>query len=280
MTASRHEFYQQFFELIESGQSFVCVTLVATSGSAPQDQGAKMLVTADGLYAGTVGGGKIEQKSLAESLQMLEKRQETHLYCEWNLTHDVGMTCGGNVKLYFELMNTQRWQITVFGAGHVAQSLVPLLTTLDCHVTCVDSRQEWLDKLPEKLNLQKICVNDLPAYAESLSEQAFVVLMTMGHTTDKPILLALLKHQEQTQKIRPYIGVIGSKAKAVQLKKDIVAAGLSEAAQSQFYCPMGLELGNNQPAEIAVSIAAQLVQERDNYLNLKRENLEKEPYHG
>jgi xanthine dehydrogenase accessory factor len=79
--------------------------------------------------------------------------------------------------------------------------------------------------------------------------------MTMGHSTDLPILLEILK-----KKRFPYLGVIGSKAKALRLKKDIEEAGLPP---SSFYCPIGLDIGNNHPPEIAISVAAQLIQIRD-----------------
>jgi xanthine dehydrogenase accessory factor len=61
----------------------------------------------------------------------------------------------------------------------------------------------------------------------------------------------------------PYIGVIGSDAKAVVLRRELVAAGVGVRRAKAFHCPVGLDFGSNHPAEIALSIAAQLVQERD-----------------
>ncbi|HEX7807256.1 MAG TPA: XdhC family protein, partial [Thermoanaerobaculia bacterium] len=86
---------------------------------------------------------------------------------------------------------------------------------------------------------------------------SFVVLMTMGHTTDKPILLEILR-----TRTFPYLGVIGSNAKAKRLRQDIAAAGLPDELQRAFFCPVGLEIGSNHPQEIAVSIAAQMLQIR------------------
>jgi len=82
--------------------------------------------------------------------------------------------------------------------------------------------------------------------------------MTMGHTTDKPILLEILR----TRRF-PYLGVIGSNAKAKRLRQDIEAAGLPEELQRAFFCPVGLTLGSDAPHEIAISIAAQMLQVRD-----------------
>ncbi|MBC7476050.1 MAG: XdhC family protein, partial [Candidatus Sericytochromatia bacterium] len=61
----------------------------------------------------------------------------------------------------------------------------------------------------------------------------------------------------------PYIGVIGSKAKANILFKDLKEAGLSDSDRDLFYCPIGLDIGTNNIYEIAISVIAQLIQERD-----------------
>ncbi len=95
-----------------------------------------------------------------------------------------------------------------------------------------------------------------------LHPDTFVLLMTMGHSTDLPIMLEILRTKQF-----PYLGVIGSKVKAARIKKDIEEACLSESCKEAFYCPIGLELGNNHPHEIAISVTAQLIQERDRFHN-------------
>src|SRR5436190_22479674 len=132
----------------------VTITVVDTTGSVPQDQGAKAIVTAEGRRYGTVGGGKVETKAIAEAQAMLRgDTMEKTKFVQWNLAKDVGMTCGGVVRLYFEAHNAHRWKIVIFGAGHVANALVTLLVHFDCHVTCIDPRREWLDRLPQSPNL-------------------------------------------------------------------------------------------------------------------------------
>jgi xanthine dehydrogenase accessory factor len=254
------EYYEKITELIKSGIGFVSVILVDSLGSTPQDQGSKMLVTTDGLFFGTVGGGKVEKKAIETSLNLLNQKDKTekYLFVQWSLNKDVGMTCGGSVRLYFEVFNRNTWEITVFGAGHVSQALIPVLLSLDCHITCIDPRQEWLNKLPDSAKLARIQAADMPSEVKNIRENAFVVLMTMGHSTDKPILLEILKTREF-----PYIGVIGSKAKAKILARDIDEAGLPEEYKKRFYCPVGLDIGTNNVNEIAISVAAQLLQQRD-----------------
>ena len=101
--------------LLANGTSFVCVTLVEIKGSTPRAQGGRMLVTASGLHSGTIGGGLVEAKALElsqEFLQQSEISSQTKLV-QWNLNRDVGMSCGGSVKLYFESYNINPWEIII-----------------------------------------------------------------------------------------------------------------------------------------------------------------------
>ena len=246
-------------ELAEAAIPFTLVTLVEVTGSTPQDVGAKMIVTAEGLLAGTVGGGRVEAKAIAEAQAMLKGQGDCQLncqLCDWSLKADVGMTCGGRVKLFFENVGVAAWQVILFGAGHVAQALTRLLTTLPCQVTCIDPRADWLAKLPTAV--RRIETADPPAEVETLPNDSFVLCMTQGHRSDLPVLQRIL----QLGRKFPYLGVIGSKAKAAVLRKEL-AAEVIHADQATFHCPVGLPIGSNHPAEIAVSIAAQLLEVRD-----------------
>lgn len=251
-------FFEAQNELAESGAPFVAVTVVDTLGSTPQDRGAKMLVTRDGRVHGTVGGGKIEKRAIDEAQSMLsdDSAPKTRFF-QWSLEKDIGMTCGGIVRVYFEAFNVTRWNIVVFGAGHVAHAVIDLLLTLDCRITCIDPREEWLARLSSSPRLTKVHAPDMPSHVASIPENSFVLLMTMGHTTDKPILIEILR-----TRTFPYLGVIGSNAKAKRLRQDVLDAGLPAEATKQFFCPVGLEIGSNHPHEIAVSVAAQMLQIR------------------
>jgi len=259
-----HGFVERLAELSQSGVPFVCITMVQAVGSTPQDAGSKMLVTTSGLHSGTVGGGRVELKSIEHARSMLaQPANETPLteLVEWNLKRDVGMTCGGSVKLFFETYNHSDWRIVVFGAGHVASAVVECLAPLDCHVTCVDSRAEWLDRIPDRLRLRKLHSVEPRTMVAELSGDSFVICMTMGHATDRPILEEIFRQRRQF----PFLGVIGSKAKRAVLVKELTAAGVSKTDCEAFHCPIGLDLGTNQPGEIAISVVAQLIQERDKW---------------
>jgi xanthine dehydrogenase accessory factor len=250
---------QALAKLAADGNPFVAVTMIESLGSTPQDTGTKMLVDESGLVHGTVGGGKVEHRAIEHAKSMLSDVSRSQELIDWNLQRDIGMTCGGIVKLFFEIYNRDQWHVVVFGAGHVSQSLVQVLLLLNCRVTCIDSRSEWIERMPTHPSLEKICVDDLSVEAKKLTSKDFVICMTMGHATDRPILATIFKNQ-----IHPaYLGVIGSKTKRGVLLRELKADGITAETAENFLCPIGLPIGSNQPAEIAISIVAQLLEHRD-----------------
>ena len=254
-----NKYVEKLAELDQGGRPFVAVTMIDAVGSTPQDAGSKMLVDANGLAFGTVGGGKVENQAIQRAIGMLSNEAPITQFVEWNLQADVGMTCGGAVKLFFETFNRRRWHIVVFGAGHVSQALIRGLLQLDCQVTCIDQRQQWLDRLPTSAKLTVEQADEPADKIGNLHHDDFVICMTMGHRTDRPILERIFR-QDQTFR---FLGVIGSHAKRKVLVRELRKAGVPDDQANQFECPIGLPIGNNQPHEIAVSIMAQLLQVRD-----------------
>jgi xanthine dehydrogenase accessory factor len=268
------EFLSSLKDAMDNYSSVMVVTLVAVKGSGPAYPGARMIVGEGGRVWGTVGGGKVEVKAILQAMSYLQDmvlKQQTMQICEWNLQRDVGMTCGGQVTFLFELYRKQPLQhVAVFGAGHVAQSVVPLLLTARFGVSCFDSRQEWLDQLPNHPALQKTQTLNLAEQVAPLDESNFVVIMTMGHQTDLPILDAALKRKF------PYIGNIGSLQKAKILKNDLKNLGHSQEQLNRFHCPIGVPLGARTPLEIAFSVVAQIIQQK-NVLATSRAVIEERP---
>lgn len=256
-------FFAQLAALEQEGAAFVLVLLVEATGSTPQDTGARMIVTPAGRLAGTVGGGRVEARAIDFAQELLAASASGHAatrLVHWSLKGDVGMTCGGAVRLYFEphAARSAAWPIVIFGAGHIARALVPVLQPLPCSITVCDARPEWIEGIPRARNVRAIVHGNPADLVAELPGHAFVLCMTQGHGTDRPILQRAL-----TERSFPFLGVIGSDAKAALLRRELVAAGVPAARAAEFFCPVGLPFGSNHPHEIALSIAAQLVQERD-----------------
>jgi xanthine dehydrogenase accessory factor len=235
------------------------VTLVAARGSAPQELGAKALFDAGGLVEGTVGGGRLEAHALRRARAALESSAGPACELEVvNLQRDLGMTCGGEVTLLFERFGVAPWRVAVFGAGHVAQALTRLLLTLECRLQVLDTRREWVERLPAAPSLDARVCDDLAGAVGALEDGTFVVVMTQGHATDLPVLRAAFDWGRFG-----YLGVMGSAVKAARVRRELEASGVSAERLAQLRCPIGLALGRSTPAEIAVSVTAELLSARD-----------------
>jgi xanthine dehydrogenase accessory factor len=233
---------------------FCVVTMVDGKGSTPQDTGSRMIISTDDLLFGTIGGGKIEAHCIKTARELIKTNNENKKFFKWNLQRDIGMTCGGEVSMFFEVHRSiHKWNIVIFGAGHVSQELTRTLSRLECEITVIDHRSEWLDKLEN--NLTKINLDSPKEYVSQLNDTDFVILMTMGHSSDLPILAEILK----TKKL-PYLGVIGSIAKRNVIEKELAELNIKSF---EFICPVGEDIGSNSPSEIAISITAQLLKYRD-----------------
>ena len=160
-------------------------------------------------------------------------------------------------KTYFAQQYNYDGKVFIFGAGHVARELVPLL----CHVgfTCevFDDREEFADPavFPTAHKVLQVDYTKLEGIVKPNCKD-YAVVMTRGHVHDANCERFLL-----TTPV-PYIGVMGSKNKAKLARETLLAEGYTEAQLARITTPIGLDIGSETPAEIAVSIAAQLIQVR------------------
>tara|TARA_R110000868_G_scaffold80095_7_gene227837 strand:+ start:12057 stop:12815 length:759 start_codon:yes stop_codon:yes gene_type:complete len=248
--------WQKAKELEESAESFVIATLISVRGGAPQDPGAKAIISQHGLEFGTVGGGKVEARVISDAKEILTRNQlQEPVYVKWNLQTDIGMTCGGEVNFVFEHFPASHWPIVIFGAGHVSQALTRTLANLPCQITCIDDRKEWIDKL----SIKGIVHPHPSELVKEIDPNSYFICMTQGHAKDTPILKAISEHAPNC----PYVGVIGSKTKGITIKRELKELGVSEEFIQKLRVPIGLPLGTNHPFEISISIAAELLQVRD-----------------
>jgi len=251
--------WQDIARFMETGTDVIVVTVAAARGSVPGEAGAKMLVTRDGLQGGTVGGGRIEARAIAEAEKLLDSSEEsTRLVC-WNLQRDIGMTCGGEMTLLFERVAAKPpWHLIIFGAGHVVQALVPVLLPLSCRIDVIDTRADWLVRLSAAKNLTTHHVASFEDGVGLVNGQSFVLSITKGHASDVPVLRDVLTRYPTI----PFLGVIGSASKRAALLRDLREAGVGDDLLEKITCPLGLSIGGNDPHEIAISIVAQLLEKR------------------
>ncbi len=243
--------------LTEAGQPAVLVTLLAARGSTPREAGCKMVVTADATV-GTIGGGNLEFQSIAEARSLLVGGASTPVERKFSLGPVLGQCCGGHARVLFEAVRPAAWRIALFGAGHVGRALVSLLAALDCRVTWIDARADaFPPELPANVE-RRLDERPMQAVA-ALPAGTQVLVMTHEHALDYQIVTAALERAAL-----PFVGLIGSATKRARFVSAMERQGLAPEAIGRLVCPIGVPgAGGKAPAEIAIAVAAQLLQIRD-----------------
>jgi xanthine dehydrogenase accessory factor len=239
------------------------VTVVSVAGSGPQVAGAKMLVVDAGdrhLTYGTIGGGNLEHTALQEALDSLGAG--TPRLVEKDLGRDLGMACGGRVSYFIEPV-TLPPRLVICGGGHVGLALHRVVRDLGFSVTVVDS-------LPEFANTERFPgARIVGSFDEVVLERelppgpdTYVVLVSRDHPTDFRLARFFVRRPFK------YLGVIASRTKAAILRRELESEGCDPAAVARLVAPIGLPIGGASPAEIAIGVAAQIIQVRNGAGNL------------
>jgi len=240
---------------------FVLCTVVATERSAPRDAGARMLVRDDGSFVGTVGGGPLEAAILVEARALLERPDGKTALFEAQLTTDgdvhLGMKCGGAAQVLLDVHRPST-RVVVLGAGHVGLKVVEVARAAGLDVHAMDDRDDRLAMLPDGVPRTKFQSDDVGAALQETGPADMVVIVTRCHAVDQHALAASMRSRVR------YIGLIGSKRKVAVISKDLVVAqGLDPQADPRVYAPIGLDVGDKSPGEIAISVVGELLAVRD-----------------
>ena len=322
-------------DAITRGESSVLFYIIASSGSTPRGAGAMMAAFENGAHCGTVGGGAVEAECVRRAkAAFADKKGFTEDFnLAPNQTADIGMICGGRVRVCFQFLaggdlraakllcaictcferDADAWLITglsqgavramdlyeagrglligdvaseaevlpllsgkatlrteenplyvlpiqraglvyVFGGGHVSKELAPLLAHLSFRVAVYEDRAEFADPALFP-GVQKTILAPYTEMAKriEITERDAVVIMTRGHQSDFEVLAQALFSPAA------YVGVIGSRHKIEATNRRLIEAGVPEAALARIHTPIGLAIKAETPAEIAVSIAAELI---------------------
>lgn len=237
----------------------VLCTLVKIVGSAPQEAGARMWVTADQFF-GTLGGGEFEFQVLKHSRELLRDSAVRPHLKEYVLCKEMGQCCGGRVEVFFELVS-KRKEVHLFGGGHVGRAAAHVLSGMPFEVHLIDERPKWgsPDGLPRDIQVH----NTAPAeYASSRtwSENDAVCIFTHSHDLDYKLVRCFLMQPVG------YLGLIGSDHKArvflVRLQSERKGSNgeVEELWEEKMHCPIGLPLDSKNPKIIAVAIVVELLQ--------------------
>lgn len=160
-------------------------------------------------------------------------------------------------KPYYVQGFQQDGTVYIFGGGHVALELVPVLAHLDFRCVVMDDREDFANR-ERFAQAAEVFTVDYEQLEKSvaLTAKDYVLIMTRGHSCDTEVERFALRSPAK------YIGLMGSKNKKALTRAKLMAEGFAAAELERVIIPVGLDIKSETPAEIAISIAAQLIQER------------------
>jgi xanthine dehydrogenase accessory factor len=245
--------FNKILATIKDNSACALATVVASRGSAPRKIGAKMIVFGDGSIQGTIGGGGLEKLVIVDAQKAL--RQKSSFLKEYPLDKKSGLQiCGGKVSIFIETLAPKK-RLVIAGAGHIGLALSFLAKLLGFDVVIVDNRRAFANKERFPHADKVICDGYAKAFKRiPADENTYIVIVTHGHAFDTECLEAALHTRAG------YIGMIGSTIKIKHVYGVLMKKGIKKSALKKVHAPIGLEIGAETPEEIAIAIAAQLVE--------------------
>ena len=209
--------------------------IVATHLSSPVP--AKAVITADEVY----GNDAPDQAIVERGRELLESRAKP-------LRDD---------HFFFEPIVIADLNIAVFGAGHVGAAVVNALATIDCNIRWIDSRRKMFRAVPG--NVRAVVASEPALEVAAMPPGSYFLVMTHSHALDYEICGRILNRRDAR-----YCGLIGSRSKRRRFEKRYRQQGLEENLIERLVCPIGMTgISGKKPAEIAVAVAAEILELRD-----------------
>jgi xanthine dehydrogenase accessory factor len=239
---------EELVRISEQGSAAVLATVVEVDGSASVQPGAKCLVRGGSVVGETIGDARVVAAILQESA--------AHLRAEKSKLAPLAVD-GAKLEVFFEVMPAPP-KLIVVGAGHIAVPLVRMAKVLDFYVVVIDDRLLYAnrERFPDA---DEVLVGDMAQMLKemTITPSCYIVLITRGHAYDEPCLRVVLPSQAK------YIGMIGSRRRIKACfqrfrDEDKIAEELIE----KVYAPIGLDIATETPAEIAMSILAEVIKVR------------------
>jgi xanthine dehydrogenase accessory factor len=241
---------QELVEISEQGLSAVLATIIEVTDNNRVESGAKCLVRDGRVVAETVHDKRAVEAIVQESKIRLQDQVSKLVSLQVPQN-------GGKLEVFFEVMLAPP-RLVVVGAGHIAVPLAKMAKILDFHVTVIDDRLLYAnrERFPDA---DEVLVGDMAQMLKqmTLTPSCYIVLITRGHMYDEPCLREIIHSQAR------YIGMIGSRRRVkacFQRFRD--EENITEDLIQRVYAPIGLDIATETPAEIALSILAEVTKVR------------------
>ena len=243
-------------QLNKQGKAYVIATIVGVTGSTPRNSGTKMVITDEDIFD-TIGGGHLEHKVIKHAHQLLTAGEACQQLEHFQLGAQLGQCCGGDASVLFECFSATGANIIVFGAGHVAKALIPILAGLPCSITWVDNRAEQFpDNANEYANVGVIVSENPAEEVAIMPANSYYIVMTHNHQLDFDISHNILKRADFA-----YSGLIASDTKWRRFQQRFQHRDIDKSLVARMNCPIGLtQVQGKLPMEVAVSVAGEIIE--------------------
>ncbi len=215
-------------------------TLVSNETNGEVTRAAKAFVHADGNMVGSLGAAELDELATSSALEQMPRGGE-----RWLET--------SGCRIFVEAFNRPP-TVVIVGGGHVGKALYHVADFLGFRTIVIDDREKFAshERFP---NADRVILSDFDHGITSLDlgPNHSVVVATRGHKLDDVALIAAARSGAG------YVGLLGSKRKAVLIFRDLLAQGIPTERVREIRAPVGLNLGGRQPEEIAVSVMAEVL---------------------
>lgn len=250
-------------EWSERGLPFVHATVIRREPPSSAQVGDQALVTPDGAFHGWLGGSCIRPTVVKEALAALHDGRPRLVALSPTPDRDqragvtpVLMTCysGGSVDVYLEPVLPAP-KLLVFGIAPVARAVARMGTVMGYAVAVIDPDADENDFPGVQCVAADMRSRDLAAFVKAGGNQIFAVVATMGEHDEQSL-------RESMSLNLAYLGIVASRKRFTQVREVLLGQGVPAEDLDRVHCPAGLDIGATSPEEIALSIHAQIVQER------------------
>jgi xanthine dehydrogenase accessory factor len=247
--------YHEIVRLRSEGASAALATVIRTTGSTPGAPLFKMLVYPDAKTLGTVGGGAFEAKVVSEAVRVITSQEPTVF--DFSFRDDAGTgdqpICGGKMEIFIEPIRVKS-TLYVMGAGHIGQVVARIGKITGFRVVVVDDREEYAnrERFPDADEIRLLDFSNV-ADEITVNQSSHIVIVTRGHQHDQSVLEAFIRSNAG------YLGMLGSKRKVKEVFQNLRDHGIDTKLLDRVHAPIGVDIGARTPAEIAVSIIAEII---------------------
>lgn len=244
---------REILDVLEKDQKAALAMLTGVSGSVPGRVGAMLGVLENGRIIGTIGGGVLEFSVGKQAQDALVSEEHRQFMYDLNESGELGMSCGGTAQGFITVLKPND-KLVIFGAGHISQKIAAFAKNLNFDLFIVDDREEYKNQAEFSQAREYITGKLEQALGKiNFSANTYIVLATRDPEMDLAALRGVIRSNV------PYIGMIGSKKKIGSVKETLRQEGISEEMFAKLRAPVGLNIDDGSPEEIAVAIIAEIL---------------------